>query len=197
MDSGADLFQVIFNTMPLPLFRVTKEVEILDLNNAARKIFHVSPALARKKRGGDVMHCINALGTSGGCGHAKPCADCRIRNSVRQVFETGREITRLRSTAEILEGERPIGLDLLLTVTPIHFAGEMSALLCLEDITELASLRDIIPICSSCKKIRDDQQLWSSVESYFKRFLGVDFTHGICPECVQQLYPEIYKNDKP
>jgi len=192
-DRETGLFQVIFNSMPLPLFQVTREVEILNLNIAAQKIFRCSQELALKKRGGDVMGCINALSVAEGCGHAEPCVDCRIRNSVKQVFETGREVSRQRCTAEVSDGERPIGLELLITATPIHHNGEMSALLCLEDITELTSLRDMIPICSSCKKIRDDQQLWSSVESYFNRFLGVDFTHGVCPDCARLLYPEFYK----
>jgi PAS domain-containing protein len=194
-DTG-DLFQVIFNAVPLPLFRVSREIEILDLNRAAQKIFEATPALALNKRSGDVMRCLNALGVPEGCGHAKPCVDCRIRNSVREVFATGQEISRRRSTAEILSGDRETWLDLLITVTPIHFGGEMSALLCLEDISELTSLRAMVPICSSCKKIRDDQQLWSSVEHYFTRFLGVDFTHGICPDCAQRLYPEFYKKCK-
>jgi len=194
MKAEEGLFQVIFNTLPLPLFRVTREVEVLDLNSAARKIFQASPSQALKRRGGDVMHCINALSVSSGCGHAKPCVDCRIRNSVREVFETGREVSRLRCQAEILAGDQQVSLDLLITVTPIHFAGENSALLYIEDITELVTLRATIPICSSCKKIRDDKELWSSVESYFNRFLGVDFTHGLCPDCARFLYPEIMKN---
>jgi hypothetical protein len=187
-----NLFQAIFNAMPLPLFRVTREVEILDLNRAAQKIFHAAPSLALKKRGGDLMHCINALGAPGGCGHAKACVDCLIRNSVRQVFETGREISRRRSTAQVVEDDKGVVLDLLITVSPLHFGGEMSALLCLEDISELTSMQAMIPICASCKKIRDDRQLWSSVESYFSRFPGVAFSHGICPECAQRLYPDLY-----
>lgn len=192
-DSEDNLFQVLFNAVPLPLFRVDKEVEILDLNSAARKLFNTSPAQALRKRGGDLMHCINA---SSGCGNAPPCADCLIRNSVREVFASGREITRRRAVVEISVGEKTNELDLLLTITPIIFAGETSVLLCLEDITELTALRTLIPICSSCKKIRDDRQLWRSVESYFTRFMKVGFTHGICPDCAQRLYPDLFPKCK-
>jgi PAS domain-containing protein len=184
---------MLFNAVPLPLFRVDQEVTILDLNAAARTLFNTSPSQALRKRGGDLLHCINA---SGGCGNAPPCADCLIRNSVREVFSYGHEIARRRSTVEISVGGKTSELDLLLTVTPIRFAGEASVLLCLEDITELTTLRTLIPICSSCKKIRDDQQLWSSLESYFARFMKVDFTHGICPDCAQRLYPDLYPKGK-
>jgi len=46
------------------------------------------------------------------------------------------------------------------------------------------------------QKIRDDRQLWSSVESYFKRFPGVDFIPGICPDYARQLYPKYCGKDK-
>jgi len=187
--AAGNIFEVLFNAVPLPLFRVDREVKILDLNAAARKLFNASPGQALHKRGGEVMHCINAVG---GCGNAPPCADCPIRNSVREVFASGSEIHRRRATMELKGQAIPSEVNLLLTVTPIIFAGEGSVLLCLEDITELNSLRSLIPICCNCKKIRDDQQLWSSVESYFSRFMQVDFTHGLCPDCARRLYPDFY-----
>ena len=52
----------------------------------------------------------------------------------------------------------------------------------------------ILPICSTCKRIRDDDGYWQQMESYIaERFSGISFTHGICPECVKQLYPEYYQ----
>lgn len=194
--SEDNLFRVLFNAVPLPLFRVDADIKILDLNLAAKKMFNASAGQALRKRGGDIMGCINASGVTGGCGNAQSCGDCLIRNSVREVFASGQEIVRHRATLEIKINEKTSGLDLFLTVTPINFAGESSVLLCLEDISELTSLRSLIPICASCKKIRDDQQLWSSAENYFARFMKVDFTHSICPECAQRLYPDFYPKCK-
>jgi hypothetical protein len=67
--------------------------------------------------------------------------------------------------------------------------GEPLALLILEDIGEISTLRNILPICANCKKIRNDQQYWQHVEGYFHDYIGVDFSHGICPACMQDLYP--------
>ncbi|MHB9072245.1 MAG: hypothetical protein ACYC6G_01840 [Desulfobaccales bacterium] len=53
----------------------------------------------------------------------------------------------------------------------------------------LHTLQSMLPICSSCKKIRDEQGYWQQVEKYFKDLTGVQFTHSICPECAQNLYP--------
>lgn len=52
--------------------------------------------------------------------------------------------------------------------------------------TQIGQLQALLPICSYCKKIRDDQTYWHSVESYLAEHAGVGFTHGICPDCYQR-----------
>jgi hypothetical protein len=56
---------------------------------------------------------------------------------------------------------------------------------------ELKRLRSLLPICSSCKKIRDDNGSWQEIEEYLSKHSGTDFSHGICPECTKKMYPEI------
>jgi DNA-binding response OmpR family regulator len=55
---------------------------------------------------------------------------------------------------------------------------------------QIKTLRGIVPICASCKNIRDDQGYWSQVEVYVRDHTEAQFSHGICPECLQKLYPE-------
>lgn len=55
------------------------------------------------------------------------------------------------------------------------------------------TLQGLLPICASCKKIRDEQGRWDHVESYIRQRSQADFTHGICPECARRLYPDDYK----
>lgn len=50
-------------------------------------------------------------------------------------------------------------------------------------------LEGLLPICSSCKKIRQDQE-WVALEEYIRSHSLADFTHGLCPECIRELYPE-------
>lgn len=50
-----------------------------------------------------------------------------------------------------------------------------------------------LPICASCKKIRDEAGMWNHLESYFSGQFAIKFTHGICPDCVRQMYPEVVK----
>jgi hypothetical protein len=54
----------------------------------------------------------------------------------------------------------------------------------------LTELKRILPICAHCKKIRNDDQYWHSVEQYFKVHMDLDFSHGICPDCMRKNYPD-------
>jgi PAS domain S-box-containing protein len=57
-------------------------------------------------------------------------------------------------------------------------------------LAEVKTLKGLIPICASCKKIRDDTGFWSQIESYVMRHSDAKFSHGICPDCTKKLYPE-------
>ena len=56
---------------------------------------------------------------------------------------------------------------------------------------QIKTLRGVVPICANCKKIRDDQGYWNQVEVYVRDHTEATFTHGICPDCVRKLYPEV------
>ena len=58
-------------------------------------------------------------------------------------------------------------------------------------LSEVMTLRGIIPICSSCKKVRDDKGYWNQIESYIRDHSEADFSHSICPECAKKLYPDL------
>jgi len=58
--------------------------------------------------------------------------------------------------------------------------------------SRVKSLEELLPICPSCKKVRDDKGYWNQVEQYFHEHSGIKFTHGTCPECFKTLYPDLY-----
>jgi GAF domain-containing protein len=58
-----------------------------------------------------------------------------------------------------------------------------------EALDHVKTLQGLLPTCAWCKRIRDDQGYWSQVEAYFHKATGADFTHGICPECLQKALP--------
>lgn len=63
-------------------------------------------------------------------------------------------------------------------------------------LEDVKTLEGLLPICSQCKKIRDDKGYWNKLEFYISKHSEAEFSHGICPECAQCLYPEIYNKDK-
>ena len=174
--------------MPLAIFVVDEDVCLHDMNNAATTLFGLSKASVLKRRGGEVLHCLHWQDAPEGCGRGEFCRTCVIRNSVTASLQ-GQTVTRRRTKFELLQGDSKKELELLITASPLPNNDKPLALLIIEDISEITTLRDIIPICAKCKKIRDDQKYWHSVEAYFKDYIGVDFSHGLCPECMQELFP--------
>ncbi|MBU0674352.1 MAG: hypothetical protein KJ950_06890 [Proteobacteria bacterium] len=61
----------------------------------------------------------------------------------------------------------------------------------IETRSELKILSGLLPICMNCKKIRDGQGAWTQIESYIHRNSEARFSHGICPECLEELHPGI------
>lgn len=61
-----------------------------------------------------------------------------------------------------------------------------------EAIARIRVLNGLLPICSNCKKIRDDSGYWNQLEGYIQQHTDAEFSHGICPECMRKLYPEFY-----
>jgi len=70
---------------------------------------------------------------------------------------------------------------------------EMLILELRDALSKIKTLSGLLPICSSCKKIRDDSGYWNQIESYIKYHSEAEFSHSICPECAKILYPEDYK----
>jgi len=62
-------------------------------------------------------------------------------------------------------------------------------------LSKIKVLSGLIPICSHCKKIRDDKGFWNKLEDYIAQHSDTTFSHGTCPECAKKLYPEFYKED--
>lgn len=102
-------------------------------------------------------------------------------------------LTALSDTEHMLEGFAAGGVDYvtkpfksaeLLARVKVHVSLRKAH-------QEILRLQDILPICASCKKIRDDQGFWIQVEKYLSERSELKFSHGICPDCIQSLYPDL------
>ncbi len=66
-----------------------------------------------------------------------------------------------------------------------------------EALASVNLLSGLLPICASCKKIRDDQGYWSQIETYIQRHSQAQFSHGLCPDCCETLYPNLFNKNAP
>lgn len=57
-----------------------------------------------------------------------------------------------------------------------------------QSLSHVKQLSGLLPICASCKKIRDDKGYWNQIESYIRNHSEADFSHGLCPDCMETLY---------
>lgn len=185
-----EFLRAVLDANPNLMFVVDEDVCIIDFNRAASRFLSAGREQVLRQRGGETLHCLHSTETPEGCGHAPHCQTCVVRNSVGEAFR-GQSVVRRKTKLEILSGGRARDLHVLITTSPFRFGKQPLALLVIEDITELEEIRRIIPICSKCKKIRNDQQYWAELETYFKEHMDLDFTHGLCPECFQDLMGEL------
>jgi DNA-binding response OmpR family regulator len=83
-------------------------------------------------------------------------------------------------------------LNTNLLVRAIRYAIEREKLLASlrQALEQIKTLKGFIPICASCKNVRDDKGFWHQVEAYISEHSDAEFSHGICPDCARKLYPE-------
>lgn len=175
------------DAIPSLVLVTDEDVRILYRNQAARDLLKGEKIYGN--RAGDVMHCIHSTDVAGGCGQGAHCVDCVVRNSVNGAF-SGKAVRRQHTDISIKTGGKTFQIPALISVSVFTFEGKVYALMVIEDISELAELRSLLPICSSCKKIRTEDNRWEGVETYIKRHLPEsNLSHGLCPACAKKLYP--------
>ncbi len=123
-------------------------------------------------------------------GWAEACRTCVVRNAVSESVRN-RKVVRRGQKMFLTEDGNQREVYLLVTTAPIKTAAGPYVMLLLEDVGELVEARRLLPICMHCGKVRDEDSYWSSVDEYFKKHLDLDFSHGICNDCMKKLYPDL------
>ncbi|MEN6319321.1 MAG: PAS domain S-box protein [Syntrophaceae bacterium] len=118
-----------------------------------------------------------------------------------RVITSNRAVKWVQVHATQIEWEgRPATINFLIDITIRKKAEEDREKLILElreALSKIKTLSGLLPICSSCKKIRDDKGYWNQIESYISQHSEAEFSHSICPECAKNLYPDLYKKMYP
>jgi len=183
----ADFARPVLDAVPCPVFVADEDARVLYANRAGCEMVETSDVVNRPLCG-DLLRCVHARESKKICGTTEFCPDCAVRNAIMSAYK-GFPVTRQRTKMEL---EGPDGVQevhFLVTTSPLEIQGKTSVLLVLEDVTELVELRGLLPICSNCKKIRNDQHYWEQVESFLSQRTALRFTHSLCPDCLEKLYP--------
>jgi HAMP domain-containing protein len=102
-----------------------------------------------------------------------------LKKARMEITSANKELNNFKNNLELLVEERTRELQ--------KSNNELN-----KALSEVKDLKGLLPICSSCKKIRDDTGYWNQIESYISRHSRAEFPHSLCPSCAEKLYPEIY-----
>jgi len=187
-NNDATYYRAILDAVPLPVFIFDGDVRIRDLNITASRTFGARKPDVFFVRGGDALHCLHSHDVPGGCGRGPSCNTCVIRRSVGRAI-AGESVFRTRMKFQFAKGLPDEHVEFLITASPIPQSPGL-VLVVLENISEISTLKDIIPICMSCRKVRNDREYWEQVEGYLLKHAGLLFSHGLCPPCAQKAAVE-------
>jgi len=187
------LFLALFDAFPAAVLLVDDDVRIVRANVVATALLGPGAEKIMHRRGGEALQCLNAQAAPDGCGHADGCRGCVIRSSVGRAF-AGERVVRARTKMNLVGSKGTRRAFFLVTASALQFEGTTYCVLVLEDFSELVAVRSLLPICSYCKKVRNDADYWEQVESYLNDHLDLAFSHGICPECLEIQLAELWLN---
>jgi diguanylate cyclase (GGDEF)-like protein/PAS domain S-box-containing protein len=126
--------QHLIDAIPALLFIVDDDVRVLHLNAAASSVVGPDKKAVLLKRGGDVLHCIYANETPGGCGRSSFCSDCVIRNAVGKAFQS-EPVFNEKVNIRMLRDGRILDVWFSVTANSLIYGDEKFVLLVMEDIT--------------------------------------------------------------
>ncbi len=184
-----------------PLCITSVDFEIIRTNKAYQEIW------PRKSAGGEAK--IK-------CFESRPGSLCHTNDCTLKQIINGREEISIESAKHYFTGKtktfiisarpfRDVNGNLIGIVESFQditdrIKAENAKVELIDDLQEALDrvnlLSGMLPICASCKKIRDDKGYWNQIETYIRDHSEAEFSHGICPECAQKLYPELYSKIK-
>lgn len=179
----------IFDAFPCPVFILDNNLAVHDANLASKRMFGDQISKKIKRLCGDYLRCVHAIESSDGCGTTIFCPECVIRQVMESVLK-GEVPFRLVSDMTLKLKSGITDLSFLVSGSPMRNSGKDYVVLILEDITELSELRKIVSICSFCNKLKDNDGKWHRIEPYMGKYFNISFSHGVCPDCGKEHYPD-------
>ena len=196
---GIEDLRTHFGRHPAEFQRIARLLRVVDVNRATLTLYRASSKH-------QLMQEMWRLMESTPGSHVRE-AICRIaegslhyESEVEETTLTGETVHAVvrHSVLPTLSDGRTRVIVLVVDITERkRLEQERERLIAnLEDaLANVKSLRGLVPICSSCKKIRDDRGYWNYLEQYLMEHSDVVISHGLCPDCAQRLYPGVFPRD--
>jgi len=186
-------YRSLFNAVPIGLYRTTASGSIVEANPALvammgypdRETFLKVNAVDLYVRSEDRDQCLEVLDRDGIATNLE-IQMRRYDGSIIWVRDTTRAVTGPEGAILCYEGALE---DITQRVTVEQEREKLIHDLRVA-LAQVDTLRGLLPICAQCKRIRDDRGYWQNVEVYVSGHSQAQFTHGLCPECIRELYPE-------
>jgi hypothetical protein len=177
--SREELLQHLIDAMPSISLVVDREVTVVAFNASAGHALRID-AGALRQLAGNVLSCVNAL--SGVCGRTVRCNGCEVRGAIERAL-AGEPVHRRPARMRLKQGGAERELTLLVTAAPIARAGEGTVLLAVEDVTELAALRALLPVCALCGTPRNEPGYLEELTRYLRDLEPSPFPPWTCRGC--------------
>jgi hypothetical protein len=101
------------------------------------------------------------------------------------IDKTGNDVGRIRGLVQDME-----------VLDPARKERERLIMSLRTEVENIKTLKGLLPICAHCKRIRDDRGKWHLLEDYLRAHTEAEFSHGLCPECLHSLYPDLFEQQK-
>ena len=130
----------LFESIPCGVLIIDDDRRVLAVNNVLEQTFGISGAEVMDQRGGEALKCVNAFKNPKGCGFAEECITCEVRNTALEAL-AGNQIHRKKAKIQLSAGGKTNDMQLLISAAPFDHEGIRLAVIILEDMTELNTLR--------------------------------------------------------
>ena len=186
--------RALLESLPMGVIAMDGEGRLRATNSAMRELMGAGEEGSALDGGfGDAVRCINAVLEPEGCGHSAACASCVFFQTARETAAGG-TVHQREARVRVRRGATVEEKVLLVSAAPFRAEGvetDIRALVVLQDVTDLHRLRGLISICAGCKRVQRNDKAWEDLEGFIESRSYASFSHGICPECVHERYPQL------
>ena len=183
--------QNLFDAIPILTLVLDDDSRVRAANKTAKDFLGCKEEEILFNRCGEAISCRHATDHPLGCGFGPSRNECIIRKAVL-ASRKDKLPQRLKGKLELLPDKN---LSVLVSASSFEYNSDIYFLVMIEDISFMAELEGLIPICASCKRIRDEKGYWNLIERFIEEHSEAEFTHDICPDCIRRMYPEIDLKD--